>query len=78
MMNEQHSIVVNRTSNFLRLREVTDRIKVSKSTLYKICAKGLFPKPIKTSTHRATAWLECEVNDWILGQIACARTGAST
>jgi prophage regulatory protein len=48
---------------FLRLRDVTKRIPVSKSTIWLWVQGGKFPRPIKLS-ERVTAWPVSEIEKW--------------
>lgn len=48
----------------LRRREVECIIKLSRSTIYNLMAKGEFPKPIKLGV-RAVGWLESDISDWL-------------
>ena len=48
----------------LRLREVLDRVSLSKSTVYRMIGDDQFPKPIKLGG-RAVGWIEDEINQWI-------------
>lgn len=50
--------------NILRRREVERKIKLSRSTIYKLMADGEFPKPIKLGT-RAVGWFESDIVDWL-------------
>ncbi len=48
----------------LRLPEVLSLIKLSRSTLYAMLARGDFPRPVKLSI-RARAWRRSEVEKWL-------------
>lgn len=53
----------------LRIRRVCERTDLAQSTLYKLVAEGKFPKPFKLGSvgwGAAAAWLESEVEDWIM------------
>ena len=50
-----------RNRRFLRLRQVLERIPVSKSTWWSGVKVGRFPKPVKLSP-RTTAWLESDID----------------
>lgn len=52
------------TKSLLRLPRVLERTGLSRTHLYRLAALGNFPAPVKIS-HRASAWLESEINDWI-------------
>jgi len=48
---------------YLRRPDVLQIIAVSKSTLHKWVAEGVFPKPIKIGA-RATAWRKSDLVKW--------------
>ena len=53
----------------IKLPEVKSRTGNSKSHIYDLSKKGLFPKPVKLSAH-SSAWVESEVDQWIDDRIA--------
>ncbi|MGU5557793.1 helix-turn-helix transcriptional regulator [Aeromonas veronii] len=55
----------------MKLTDVIRETRLSRATIYRLIAKGDFPKQIHLS-ERATAWLRNEVMDWIK-QMADAR-----
>ena len=55
----------------MKLKEVIRDTRLSRATIYRLIAKGNFPKQIHLF-ERATAWLRNEVMDWIK-QMADAR-----
>jgi len=50
-------------SELLRMKDLTQLLKVSKETIYKWIKKQEFPEPIKIG--RASAWLSDEVYNWL-------------
>ncbi|NJB92142.1 helix-turn-helix transcriptional regulator [Xanthomonas arboricola] len=52
----------------LRLRDVLERVGMSKSTLYSRIRDKTFPQPLHLGT--SSVWVESEVTDWINQQIA--------
>jgi prophage regulatory protein len=52
----------------IKLKDVMHTTGLARSTVYKYIADGNFPKPISLS-ERNVAWLENEVQDWILDKI---------
>ncbi|MBH52411.1 MAG: transcriptional regulator [Chloroflexi bacterium] len=48
----------------IRLKEVLERVQLSKSTIYKMMANGEFPHCVSIGD-RASAWVEHEVDEWI-------------
>ena len=59
---------------FLRISEVIFVTGLSKATLYRLMAKGQFPKQIKISSG-AVGWRESEVMDWLDQKTAESRDG---
>ncbi len=58
-------------SNFQRLPKVCARTGIGPSRIYELVAEGKFPRPLKiTPNGRASAWLEKEVDSWMLERIA--------
>lgn len=52
------------TEKHLRRRDVEALTGLSRSTIYDLMARGLFPRPVKL-TARAIAWPEGRVADWL-------------
>ena len=48
----------------LRLPDVVERVRLSKSTIWRLINDGAFPEPIRLGP-RATGWLEEEIDAWI-------------
>ena len=44
-----------------------NKVPLAKSTIYQKMSEGTFPKPIKIGA-RAVAWLESDVDAWLLEQ----------
>ncbi len=51
----------------LRLKEVQDRVGMSKTTIYDRVRTKSFPAPVHLGT--MAAWVESEVDAWILDRI---------
>lgn len=51
------------TIALMTLREVIDMVKLSKTTIYGLITKEMFPKPIKSGN--ASRWVYMEVEQWI-------------
>jgi prophage regulatory protein len=51
----------------LRLPDVLKKIRVSKSTFYRMMAEGEFKRPIRVG--RASRWSRAEVDRWIAKKI---------
>ena len=56
-------------NRLLKVKNVIEITGVSRSHLYALAQKDLFPKPVKL-TERSSAWVESEVQDWIDSRIA--------
>jgi prophage regulatory protein len=54
--------------HFLRLKEVTARVGLRVTSIYRYIALGAFPKPRKFG--RSSLWVTTEVNDWIAQRMA--------
>lgn len=57
---------------FLRIRQVIERVGLSRSAVYALAKSGQFPAPIKIG-QRASAWLASDVDDWQKQRVAAAR-----
>jgi prophage regulatory protein len=64
-----------RKSTMLRLPHVEARLRVSRSTIYELVARGLLARPIKL-TGRAVGWLESDVDAYIDARVAARDGGA--
>ena len=52
----------------IRLKEVIDCTGLGRSSIYSYISEGQFPKPVSIGG-RAVAWVESEVNEWIMDKI---------
>ncbi|MDL0433672.1 AlpA family transcriptional regulator [Marinobacter sp. TBZ242] len=52
----------------IKLAKVMNVTGLSRSTIYKYISGGCFPKPVSLGI-RNVAWVESEVEDWILEKI---------
>lgn len=59
----------------LRIREVTRRVGVSRSTIYEWQSRGAFPASIPLG-ERSIGWLESDVTAWIEARARGAKGGA--
>jgi prophage regulatory protein len=66
----------NEVPSLLRLRDVVERVRLSRSHLYALIQSGQFPKPIKL-TERVSVWPEAEVSAWIADRIQASRKAAA-
>lgn len=51
-------------TKLLNLAEVAARLRLSKSTLYRLLAENRFPKPRRLSRARVV-WAESEIEAWL-------------
>ncbi|ATQ55339.1 helix-turn-helix transcriptional regulator [Paracoccus yeei] len=59
------------SNTMLRLPQVTEKIGLSRSTIYKMMDAGEFPKPIKL-TRKAVAWPESAITEWLASRPVAA------
>lgn len=52
----------------LKLKDVMYTTGLARSTVYKYISDGNFPKPVSLG-ERNVAWLESEIQDWIMEKI---------
>ena len=53
----------------LRLKNVMDITGLGRSSIYNYMKEGTFPKQVKI-TANLSAWVESEIEDWIIERIA--------
>lgn len=53
----------------LRLNEVLQRVKLGKSTVYKMISRGEFPAPKQLTANRSV-WLESDIEQWLEYRLA--------
>ncbi|NAW82329.1 AlpA family phage regulatory protein [Vibrio sp. V43_P6S15P86] len=54
--------------NFLNLEQVVTKTTLCKSTIYELMKNGEFPKNFTVSGKRK-AWLESDVEDWMMSKV---------
>jgi len=60
----------NQSKKLIRIRSVVEITGLSKSYIYQLVAKDLFPKSIQlVPGGSSVAWVESEINDWIESRI---------
>ncbi len=64
-------------NRLIRRKEVQDKTGFGASSIYAEMAKGKFPKPIQISERRV-AWIESEVDAWILERIENSKATIAT
>ncbi|WP_421330368.1 helix-turn-helix transcriptional regulator [Aeromonas veronii] len=63
------------TLRFIRMREVTQKTGLSKSSIYDLMAQGLFPKTVNLGG-RSVAFVEAEIDAWMAERIAARNVAA--
>jgi prophage regulatory protein len=53
----------------IKLKDVTSLTGLARSTIYKYISEERFPKPVSLG-ERNVAWVEEEIQDWILEKVA--------
>ncbi|MCC5617903.1 AlpA family transcriptional regulator [Nostoc sp. CHAB 5836] len=72
MQAHPHSVSSSLTPQaLLRLPKVMNTTGLGRSTIYRMIAKKLFPRPIKISV-RAVAWRQTDIDDWIEARTSTA------
>ena len=56
----------NIMTNLLSLAEVSARLRLSKSTIYRLLAENRFPEPRRLSPARVV-WAEADIEAWLDG-----------
>ena len=59
-------------NKILRLPNVTSMTGLSRSTIYLLISKGVFPKAINLNS-RAVGWLESDVEAWLSERVHASR-----
>ena len=57
------------SEHFLTIKEVRQRVTLSKTHIYRLIRAGLFPIPVPLGPRR-TAFLESEVREWMGARVA--------
>ncbi len=52
------------TTRLLRIRDLEQKVGLSRATIYRRIAAGTFPRPRQVG-EQAVAWVESEVDTWI-------------
>jgi prophage regulatory protein len=61
----------------LRLRQVSARTGLARSTIYERIKAGEFPSQVSLGA-RAVGWLEADISAWIAAQVERSRKGQAT
>ncbi|EKF9975152.1 AlpA family transcriptional regulator [Vibrio cholerae] len=57
-----------RPMRFLKLKEVMEKTALSRSAIYRKMNDGEFPESVSLG-ERAVAWVESEVQDWVIDRV---------
>ena len=60
------------TENFLRMSDLTDKVGICRSQIYKLIQQGDFPMQIKLG-ERISVWSESEVEEWMRRKVHLGR-----
>jgi len=67
---------MTKTNRLLRLKQVVLKVGLSRSQIYKLIAKGLFPEQIKIGP-KISAWSEHAIDQWINHQVNHGNGGSA-
>ncbi|WP_242186560.1 AlpA family phage regulatory protein [Sphingomonas sp. CARO-RG-8B-R24-01] len=59
--------------NLMRLRDVIERTKLSRTTIYRRIGAGTFPSSTKIS-EGLVAWYETDINEWVANPMGWSMT----
>ncbi len=68
-MSEQRAL----SHRFLTLKEVLDRVGISRSLVYELVSSGAFPTQVKVGTR--TVWVAAELDAWMADRMEKSRGG---
>lgn len=54
-------------TRFLQIKDVLQRIPVSRPTIYRLMAKGEFPKCVTIGS--SSLWVKSEINNWLTEKV---------
>jgi prophage regulatory protein len=58
--------VMQESNRFLRIKEVMQKVGLSRSQVYRLIQAGMFPSPFKIGS-RVSVWSESLVSEWMSG-----------
>ena len=61
-------------SKIIRLKEVTDRTGLSRSTIYELMKLDRFPAQRRLG-FRSVGWIDAEIAEWVKARSTCAAKG---
>ncbi|PZR90327.1 MAG: transcriptional regulator [Stutzerimonas stutzeri] len=56
------------TRRYLRLKDLLERVPLSRPTIYRLVKKRDFPQPVKLGA--ASVWIESEIEQWVSNKMA--------
>ena len=59
---------MDRSTKFLRLPSVIDKVGLSRSQIYKLIQRGDFPEPVKIGP-KVSVWIEEKLEMWMDAQV---------
>ncbi len=59
---------MDRSTKFLRLPSVIDKVGLSRSQIYKLIQRGDFPEPVKIGS-KISVWIEEKLEMWMDAQV---------
>jgi len=59
---------MDRSTKFLRLPSVIDKVGLSRSQIYKLIQRGDFPEPVKIGP-KISVWIEEKLEVWMDAQV---------
>ena len=59
---------MDRTTKFLRLPSVIEKVGLSRSQIYKLIQRGDFPEPVKIGS-KVSVWIEGKLEVWMDAQV---------
>ena len=59
---------MDRSTKFLRLPSVIDKVGLSRSQIYKLIQQGEFPEPVKIGP-KISVWIEEKLEVWMDAQV---------
>lgn len=60
----------------LSIKQVADKVSLGQSTIYRMIAKGEFPRPFSLGGKR-TGWLEEDIDNWLADRAGKTRQNIS-
>ncbi|MDR1310500.1 MAG: AlpA family phage regulatory protein [Burkholderiaceae bacterium] len=65
---------MSKQMQILRIKQVQERTGLSKSTIWRLCRKGEFPKSFPIGGSKCTGWLASEIDAFISKSVPVAES----